>query len=79
MRLGACFILEKSLAELAMVAHEAEVDNATGRGDVGGQFNGGFMLKTKMGAPLEVESLPIPEQTVYCRIFGPISTRDVLA
>jgi pantoate kinase len=36
------------------------------------------MLKTKKGEPLKVEQLPIPEQTVYCRIFGPISTPDVL-
>ena len=76
--LGRLFHPEKSPAELALVAHLAEVENATGRGDVGGQFNGGFMLKTKPGAPLEVERLPIPDQTVYCRIFGPISTRDVL-
>ncbi|MGI8603682.1 MAG: pantoate kinase [Verrucomicrobiales bacterium] len=76
--LGALFSLGRSPEELALVAHQAEIDNATGRGDVGGQFNGGFMVKTKKGAPLEVETLPIPEQTVYCRIFGPISTRDVL-
>jgi len=64
--------------ELALVAHEAEVDHATGRGDVGGQFNGGFMAKMKVGEPLEVAWLPIGDVPVWCRIFGPISTRDVL-
>jgi len=76
--LGAEFSLNRSPLALALVAHEAEVDQATGRGDVGGQFNGGFMMKTRIGAPLEVEWLPIGEAPVWCRIFGPISTRDVL-
>ena len=76
--LGAAFALPLTAMELALVAHEAEVDQATGRGDVGGQFNGGFMMKTKVGAPLEVAWLPLPETPVWCRIFGPISTRDVL-
>lgn len=76
--LGAQFDLAVSPPELALVAHDAEVDHATGRGDVGGQFNGGFMVKTKVGEPLSVEWLPIGETPVWCRIFGPISTRDVL-
>lgn len=76
--LGQLFHPDTSLKDLAMVAHEAEVDNATGRGDVGGQFNGGFMVKTKVGAPLDVDPLPIGESPVWCRLFGPISTRDVL-
>ena len=76
--LGALFELDLDTRALAMRAHDAEVDNATGRGDVGGQFNGGFMVKTKVGAPLDVEWLPIGETPVWCRIFGPISTREVL-
>ncbi|MFN0127749.1 MAG: sugar kinase [Verrucomicrobiales bacterium] len=76
--LGALFEDGRSLRELGLIAHEAEVAHATGRGDVGGQFNGGFMVKTKVGAPLDVEWLPIPESPVWCRIFGPISTREVL-
>ncbi len=76
--LGRLFHLPQELLALAMVAHEAEVDNKTGRGDVGGQFNGGFMVKTVKGAPLAVEWLPIPEQTVWCKIFGPISTASLL-
>lgn len=76
--LGAQFDLPLSPRELALVAHDAEVENATGRGDVGGQFNGGFMVKTKVGEPLHVEWLPIGETPVWCRVFGPISTREVL-
>lgn len=76
--LGSLFGLPQAPRELALVAHEAEVENATGRGDVGGQFNGGFMMKTRIGEPLTVETLPIPETTVWCRIFGPLSTREVL-
>jgi pantoate kinase len=76
--LGELFALDQDARALAMVAHEAEVDHATGRGDVGGQCNGGFMVRTRVGAPLDVEWLPIGETPVWCRIFGPISTRDVL-
>lgn len=77
--LGRAFHPEVARDELALVAHEAEVVQGTGRGDVGGQFNGGFMMKTEVGRPLAVRRLPIPEQTLYCRVFGPISTREVLA
>jgi pantoate kinase len=76
--LGRLFQLPFSPTELAMVAHEAEVTHATGRGDVGGQFNGGFMVKRIPGRPLHVDWLAIPESTVYCRTFGPISTSEVL-
>ncbi len=76
--LGELFALDREPRALALVAHEAEVDQATGRGDVGGQCNGGFMVRTRIGAPLDVEWLPIGETPVWCRIFGPISTRDVL-
>jgi pantoate kinase len=76
--LGSLFEPDLGQRDLALVAHDAEVDNATGRGDVGGQFNGGFMVKTKVGAPLAVDWLPIGETPVWCRLFGPISTRDVL-
>ena len=77
--LGRMFWPGRDRRALAMVAHEAEVDNATGRGDVGGQFNGGWMVKTRKGAPLEVQWLPIPDTTVHCRIFGPISTKEVIS
>lgn len=63
---------------LGMAAHEAEVNHATGLGDVGGQFNGGIMIKTRRHHPLSVEQLPIPPQTLHWRIHGPIRTADVI-
>ncbi len=76
--LGALFELPHTARDLAFVAHEAEVENATGRGDVGGQYNGGLMKKTIPGEPLTVEHFAIPETTIYSRIYGPISTSEVL-
>lgn len=63
---------------LGMTAHRAEVDNATGLGDVGGQFNGGIMIKTKRHEPLLVENLPLTATTLHYRIHGPISTAEVI-
>ncbi|MDB6133553.1 MAG: putative kinase ATP-binding protein [Verrucomicrobiales bacterium] len=63
---------------LAMAAHRAEVDNATGLGDVGGQFNGGIMIKTRRHEPLLVERLALTAQTLHYRIHGPISTAEVI-
>lgn len=68
----------KSREELGMTAHQAEVDQATGLGDVGGQFNGGIMIKTRPHRPLQVDHLPIPPQTLHYRIHGPILTREVI-
>ena len=45
--LGKLIKSKKSKKELAMIAHMAEVENGTGLGDVGGQFNGGFNAKFK--------------------------------
>lgn len=64
--------------DLGMIAHRAEVANATGLGDVGGQFNGGVMIKTEIYAPLTVSLLPIRTAELYVKIFGPIHTADVI-
>lgn len=64
--------------ELGMIAHRSEVLNATGLGDVGGQFNGGIMIKRRKFDFLSVEQLPVPPQTLHCRIFGPILTSEVI-
>lgn len=63
---------------LGMAAHLAEVSNATGLGDVGGQFNGGIMIKTRRHEPLLVENLPLTATTLHYRIHGPISTAGVI-
>ncbi len=70
--------LRKENEELAMITHVAEVENRTGLGDVCSQYHGGCLVKLKEGAPLVADKLPIPEQPIYYRYFGPIQTSEVL-
>ena len=69
---------DKDNETLAMIAHVAEVENRTGLGDVCSQYHGGCLVKLKEGAPLVADTLPIPEQPIYYRYFGPIQTSEVL-
>lgn len=70
--------LKQDSGKLAIIAHVAEVENRTGLGDVCSQYHGGCLVKLKEGAPLVADSLPIPEQPIYYRYFGPIQTSEVL-
>lgn len=70
--------LGKAAETLAMIAHVAEVENRTGLGDVCSQYHGGCLLKLKEGAPLVADRLPIAEQPIYYRYFGPIQTSAIL-
>ena len=70
--------LHKDAETLAMIAHVAEVENRTGLGDVCSQYHGGCLVKLKEGAPLVADRLPIAEQPIYYRYFGPIQTSEVL-
>lgn len=70
--------LGKTDETLAMIAHVAEVENRTGLGDVCSQYHGGCLVKLKEGAPLVATRLPIAEQPIYYRYFGPIQTSAVL-
>ncbi len=70
--------LDKENEVLAMIAHVAEVENRTGLGDVCSQYHGGCLVKLKEGAPLVADKLPIPDQPIYYRYFGPIQTSEVL-
>ena len=72
------FRLKKSKKQLALIAHYAEVQNHTGLGDVGGQFNGGFMIKYKKGQPLYVEQIPVREKTIYYQVFSRLDTKKVI-
>jgi pantoate kinase len=72
------FDLAQSEEVLAMTAHIAEVENLTGLGDVCAQFRGGCLAKITAGNPLAAVSLPVAEQPIYYRFFGPIHTADVL-
>ena len=69
----------KSQQEIAMVAHVAEVRNLTGLGDVCAQYNGGCLVKTKVGNPLAATALKMPDTTIYWRYFGKIRTSEILA
>ena len=68
----------KDTEALAMTAHIAEVENRTGLGDVCSQYHGGCLVKLKEGSPLVADRLPIAEQPIYYRYFGPIQTSEVL-
>ena len=70
--------LKHTRTALGMFAHHAEVENSTGLGDVGGQYNGGIMIKTKRHQPLHVDHLRIRGQTLHYRIHGPIPTAEVI-
>ena len=70
--------LHKAREALAMIAHVAEVENRTGLGDVCSQYHGGCLVKLKEGSPLVADRLPIAEQPIYYRYFGPIQTSEVL-
>ena len=69
----------KSRQEIAMIAHVAEVRNLTGLGDVCAQYNGGCLVKTKVGNPLAATVLKMPATPIYWRYFGKIRTSEILA
>ena len=71
--------LKKSKKELAIISHIAEVENKTGLGDVVNQFYGGFCMKIKPSSRFSVRKLPINNIDVYCRCFGKISTKSIIA
>ncbi|QQG40832.1 MAG: hypothetical protein HYV37_00725 [Candidatus Levyibacteriota bacterium] len=71
--------LKKTNKMLAVIAHTAEVENKTGLGDVTNQFFGGFLLKIKPSSYFDVVKIKTKEKYVYCRVFSPISTKEVLS
>lgn len=71
--------LKKTNQDLAIIAHTQEVKNKTGLGDVANQFFGGFLLKKKPSSYFTVIKVPIEEKAVYCKAFGPLSTKSVLS
>ena len=71
--------LGRSSDEIAMIAHVAEVRNLTGLGDVCAQFNGGCLVKTRVGNPLAATVLKMPPTPIHWRYFGKIRTSEILA
>ena len=76
--LDAHFELGLDERALGMIAHVAEVENLTGLGDVCGQFHGGCLAKLTPGDPLAAVPLPVAEQAVFYRYFGPIVTSEII-
>lgn len=64
--------------ELAMIAHVSEVKHGTGLGDVGGQYNGGILLRIERGKPLCVQRLRSRQQTIYFKVYGEIDTKAII-
>ncbi len=67
-----------SRLECAKIAHNAEVKNHTGLGDVVNQYYGGFLVKRVPSGKFQVERLPIGNVPVYCISYGKILTSSVL-
>jgi len=71
--------LGKTNLELAKIAHEADVVNKTGLGDVASQYFGGFCIKTETSAKFIISrKLPFAGTTVYYRIFRPLDTKSII-
>lgn len=72
--------LNKSLFELAGVAHVAEVQNKTGLGDVVGQAYGGLVLRLEPGAPgiARVDKIPTGDVEISYVSLGAKSTDGVI-
>ncbi|NYT01581.1 MAG: GHMP kinase [Methanosarcinales archaeon] len=79
--LNARFNLALTSNQVGAVAHQAEVANGTGLGDVIAQNTGGLVIRLHPGAPGTgvVDRIPIPPTRVYCLVRGPMSTSQVLS
>lgn len=75
------FDLGLTADQAACFAHEAEVCNGTGLGDVVAQNAGGLVVRLEPGAPGigRIDRIPVPTLPVDYVVRGPISTRDVLS
>ncbi|MDD4652785.1 MAG: pantoate kinase [Methanothrix sp.] len=67
--------------QTAAVAHEAEVTNQTGLGDVIAQNTGGLVVRLHPGAPGTgvIDRIPVPPLPISYVVRGPISTKQVLS
>jgi len=79
--LNAHFDLGLTADQAACFAHEAEVSNGTGLGDVIAQNTGGLVVRLMPGGPGigRIDRIPVPLLPVDYVVRGPISTRDVLS
>jgi pantoate kinase len=79
--LNSLFDLGLTANQAAAVAHEAEVANGTGLGDVIAQNTGGLVIRLRAGAPGtgKIDRIPTLPLKIDCVVQGPISTREVLS
>jgi pantoate kinase len=79
--LNAFFDLGLTANAAASIAHEAEVVNRSGLGDVIAQNTGGMVVRLEPGAPGRgvVDRIPVPPLEVNYVVRGPISTKEVLS
>jgi pantoate kinase len=79
--LNSLFDLGLTADQAAAVAHEAEVRNRTGLGDVIAQNAGGLVVRLQPGAPGtgRIDRIPVPPLPISFVVKGPISTKAVLS
>jgi pantoate kinase len=84
--LGTAIALNRALElgltrdDCGRIAHEAEVLNGTGLGDVIAELTGGLVLRTRPGAPGVgcVEKIPLESSVVVYLVGDELETREVL-
>jgi pantoate kinase len=76
--LSALFHLDLPDAEIAALAHEIEVKNRTGLGDVAACQGGGVECRRGPGIGVEILRIPAPGQVLYAVSLGPIPTPAIL-
>ena len=70
--------LGKTNLELALAAHDAEIENGTGLGTVATQCNGGFLLKIKPGIPGEYKRFSFEGTSIYSYPFKSLETKSIV-
>lgn len=65
-------------AELGMIAHQAEVLNKSGLGDVAAQLCGGVAYRRCLNNPLDTQQVNILPSRLYYRAMGELDTATVL-
>ncbi len=79
--LNSAFDLGLTANGAAAAAHEAEVMNRTGLGDVIAQNAGGLVVRLQPGAPGigRIDRIPVPPLPISYVVRGPLSTSQVLS
>ena len=73
-------LLERPLHEAFEVAHESEIINHTGLGDVAALFRGGMTFRRKEGLPPlgKVDQFDGKPEVILCEVGKPMKTSDML-